>query len=105
MFNRFWSAYPKKVAKGEARKAWEKLKPNPELVEKMLQTLSWQTESDQWRRDDGQYIPNPASWLRGERWDDEPMKVEPPKPKGRLSIAEQNFLALRDDVNDMKRLN
>ena len=70
-FERFWAAYPNKVAKADARKAWAKLKPSPALGAKILDALAWQSESEQWTKDDGHFIPYPATWLRGERWEDE----------------------------------
>lgn len=76
-FDTFWKAYPKKVAKGDARKAWSQTESiRPELTE-LLAAIEAQTKSDQWRRNEGQFIPYPATWLRGERWDDE-LKVTLP---------------------------
>lgn len=74
LFNLFWAKYPKKVAKGAARKAWVKLRPTPELLETILKALSWQVHQDQWQRDGGQFIPYPASYLNQERWSDEPFQ-------------------------------
>ncbi len=70
-FDAFWNAYPKKVGKGAAEKSFKKLKPSGELLQKMLEAIERQRQSDQWRRDNGQYIPNPATWLNQSRWDDE----------------------------------
>lgn len=70
-FNRFWEVYPKKVGKGAARKSWDKRKPSEELTAQMIAAVRRQAQSDQWRRDGGQYIPNPATWLNQERWEDE----------------------------------
>ena len=70
-FDRFWEAYPQKRGKGDARKVFEKLKPSAELTERMISAISAQKRTDQWTRERGQYIPNPATWLRQERWDDE----------------------------------
>ena len=70
-FDRFWHAYPRRTAKGTARKAWQKLAPDAALVERILEALVWQTRQSDWLRDNGTYIPYPASWLRAERWDDE----------------------------------
>lgn len=67
-WDQFWAAYPRHVAKAEARKAWAKLDPSPELVTAILDALAWQRE--QWT--DPKYTPYPASYLRGERWEDEP---------------------------------
>jgi hypothetical protein len=72
LFDLFWSKYPRRTAKAEARKAWAKLNPSQELVALILMALDWQREQPSWTKDDGQYIPHPATWLRGERWEDEP---------------------------------
>ena len=70
-FGRFWSAYPKKTAKKDAFKAWAKLKPDEDLTEKILSALEKHKKSDQWLKDNGQFIPYPATWLNGRRWEDE----------------------------------
>ena len=74
-FDRFWAVYPKKTAKQGALSAWQKLKPDNELTEKILLALERQKKSVQWQRDNGQYIPYPASWLNGRRWEDESVDV------------------------------
>lgn len=70
-FTRFWAVYPKKVAKGAALKAWRKRQPDDALVAEMFVALEWQTQSEGWQKDGGQYVPNPATWLNGGRWEDE----------------------------------
>ena len=70
-FDFFWKEYPKKVAKQDAVKAWKKLKPDDDLVVKVLEGLSRWKESDEWKRNNGQYIPHPATWINGKRWEDE----------------------------------
>ena len=70
-FNDFWKAYPKKVSKATALKAWNKLKPNDDLVREILSALERQKTSVQWQKDNGQFIPYPATWLNGRRWEDE----------------------------------
>ena len=70
-FESFWKAYPKKVGKGAAEKAFAKAKPDDTLTEKMLSAVEAAKRSSQWRKDGGQYIPNPATWLNQKRWDDE----------------------------------
>ena len=70
-FDQFWAVYPKKIAKGDARKAWgqtESIRPDMETV---IDSIKKQCQADQWRKDDGKFIPHPATWLRQERWDDE----------------------------------
>lgn len=72
-FDIFWRHYPRRVAKKEARKAWQQLKPDAETVERIVQALEWQVRQPTWLKDGGQFIPYPATWLRAERWDDEPV--------------------------------
>lgn len=67
-FEEFWQAYPKKVGKDAAAKSWLKTKAQ---IDDVLPALTWQKESDQWRRNDGQFIPNPATYLNQGRWQDE----------------------------------
>ena len=68
-FDEFWNAYPKKVGKQYALKAWRKIKPTAELHEAIMQAVNAQKHSEQWRRDNGRFIPNPATWLNGGYWD------------------------------------
>lgn len=82
-FEEWWAAYPRKVAKAEARKAWDKLKPSADMEAAMHEALSWQREQDGWVKDHGAFIPHPATWLRGERWEDEPpAHLRPRQPVG-----------------------
>jgi len=67
----FYEAYPKKVGKQDALKAWIKLNPENGLNQKILSALEVHKKSDQWCRDKGKYIPHPASWLNKKRWEDE----------------------------------
>lgn len=77
LFERFWQAYPKKKAKAKARQAWDKLKPDMEMCKAMAAALDQQKRSESWVRDDGRYIPYPATWLNQRRWEDEPDKAAP----------------------------
>ncbi|MCE2713160.1 MAG: hypothetical protein LW688_11575 [Cryomorphaceae bacterium] len=77
-FEIFWKAYPRRVAKAVARKAWmQTAKIRPPLDE-LLAAINSQCQSEQWQKDNGQFIPHPATWLRGERWSDE-MEIDVPK--------------------------
>ena len=70
-FETWWAAYPKKLAKGDARKAWRQTARMRPALSALLSALENARGSEQWSRDGGQYIPYPATWLRSERWDDE----------------------------------
>ena len=64
-FDLFWSEYPNKSAKVQAKKAWDKHKPNLDLL---LSALSWQKESKQWK---GGFIPMASTYINNARWEDE----------------------------------
>lgn len=70
-FEVFWSVYPKKKAKSDALKAWSKLKPAPELLASILKAIDVQKKSPDWLKENGKFIPHPATWLNGRRWEDE----------------------------------
>ena len=70
-FYEFWNHYPKKVGKDAAHKAWNKKKPK---VDEVIKALSWQVESTGWTKSNGDFIPNPATYLNDGRWKDEPVK-------------------------------
>lgn len=70
-FEEFWAAYPKKTAKKNAFTAWKKIKPDDELLKIILYALERQKKSAQWQKDGRQFIPYPASWINGKRWEDE----------------------------------
>jgi hypothetical protein len=78
LWQRFWNAYPKRVSKKDARAAWLEVAPTATDVALMEAALLWHAQQPSWLRDDGQYIPYPASWLRAERWTDEaPASLRP----------------------------
>jgi hypothetical protein len=70
-FQEFWNVWPKRCAKADARKAWAQTKDiRPELTN-LLSAVKAACKTEAWMKDGGKYIPHPATWLRGERWDDE----------------------------------
>lgn len=71
-FLKFWSEYPRKVGKGAAYKIFNKLKLTKKEKDDIMSALIWQKKSEQWLRDNGQYIPHPATYLVQKRWEDEP---------------------------------
>ena len=68
-FGAFWSAYPRKAGKGDAEKAWKATKGVN--LQTILQAIERARATEQWRKDGGQFIPHPATWLRQKRWEDE----------------------------------
>jgi len=78
-FERFWTAYPRKEGKQPAWRVWLRLKPTEELTARMIHAVDRWKQTDQWRKEAGKYIPHPATWLNGERWEDE-LPTEPLNP-------------------------
>lgn len=69
-FDIFWKAYPRKTGKGDARKKFAKALTKTSF-ENIMAALGKVKASAQWKKDDGQFVPYPATWLNQERWDDE----------------------------------
>lgn len=85
-FEAFWGDYPRKVAKADALKAFRaamKLRPQPDIAAGLERWLThWRAE-----RTETTFIPHPATWLRGRRWEDQPV-TSPPKTAGGKPPAE-----------------
>jgi hypothetical protein len=83
-FDAFWTAYPRKVGKGAARKAWPKaLKAaggNPGRI--IAGAVAFAVDPNR----EAAFTPHPATWLNAERWDDEPL----PARQGRASSGAAN---------------
>lgn len=68
-FDAFWKAYPKKIGKKDALRAWKRAKDIPP-IEEVIESVRVHAASDQWKKDGGQFIPNPATWINQGRWED-----------------------------------
>lgn len=90
-FDKFWAVYPRKEGKQDAKRAFLKIKPDDSLLETMLTAIQRQKQSDQWS--EPRYIPHPATWLNGRRWEDEVQKAQI-KPVGKIVSA--NTYSQRD---------
>lgn len=79
-FSIFWGCYPRKVAKGTARKSFEKAIKKTTL-ESMLDAITrYVANKPQWCD-----YKHPSTWLQAESWDDEwePTQAKAPKPEER----------------------
>ena len=83
LFAVFWAAYPRKVGKKDAMKAFTVIAPNRGVVDYMVEAIEVQRRSRQWCEG---FIPWPATWLRGERWTDD---LTEPVPMSRVASAAQ----------------
>jgi len=87
-FDNFWKAFPRKTAKGAARKAWEKLTADDQLAA----IAGAQRFAADPNRDET-FTPHPATWLNGERWLDEPL---PPRKLTQEEIRDREKAEARE---------
>lgn len=81
-FDEWWAIYPRKVAKKHAQGAWRKLRAD----ERQAAMDALPAHVAHWRErygDDRTFIPHPATWLNGGRWEDELDPIVEPKPASR----------------------
>lgn len=84
-FIRFWAAYPKKKSKGDAEKTWRKIKPDEQLTARIIAAVEQARTQAEWRKEGGQFVPYPATWLNAKGWEDEAtVTVPPPKPERKV---------------------
>ena len=88
LFDLFWEEYPRKESKPAAKKAFDKIGPDRELVEKMIESIRRWKLTSQWKENGGQFIPYPASWLNQQKWNDE--------PPVQVQTAQRNVLPAQD---------
>ena len=89
LFERFWTAYPRRVAKQTAMRAFEKIDPDEAMLETMIAAIGKWKMTDQWNEAGGQFIPHPATWLNQRRWEDELPKPGKQKPTVIAQMYEQ----------------
>lgn len=93
-FDKFWSVYPRRVGKGAARKAWDKVARHcerhadaPSLRD--ICNAAWRYANDP-NLPELQFVPHPATWLNQERWEDGPL---PARTDGRGPTRLERTLA------------
>jgi len=67
-FAAFWEVYPRGESKQAAIAAWDKLRPDDELLALMGKSLKRQMQSEEWKRGIG--IPYASTWINQRRWED-----------------------------------
>lgn len=70
MFEEFWDKYPRKKNKEKAKEWYLKNKPTQELHDEIKMSILFCKDDEQWKKDDGQYIPYPSTFLNQKRWED-----------------------------------
>ena len=90
-FDLFWEAYPKRMAKLDAAKAWKAHKCNL-IAAKIMESVKAHIKTENWQKEGGTYIPYPATFIRSHGWEDEltpPKIITQSKMKSGSDIVEQ----------------
>ena len=80
-FDDFWIAFPKKADKKKAREIWKRRKLD-KIADLIISDVVKRIDVD--KKWIGGFIPNPTTYLNGDRWEDE---IEPDEKK--ISLAER----------------
>ncbi len=94
-FARFWAAYPRKEGRAEAERVFRSVSVG---IEVLLSALETQKRLPQWQLEGGRYIPLPAKWLQGRRWEDKLYAPSPPQKLGELELQAIRRLMAQDPL-------
>lgn len=75
-FDRFWAEYPRRIGKKAAQKAFQNAQDRPR-IDDLLEAIRKAKRSPQWLKENGQFIPHPATWLNRGQWADVPPETKP----------------------------
>ncbi len=95
-FDAFWNAYPRKIGKQAALRAWKRTNGSRPPLKKIIEAVEAQRQSEQWTRDGGQYIPHPATWINQGRWDDQ-VEIAVQSDGDRLRMWAEDRMRARGD--------
>lgn len=72
-FEQFWTIYPKKVGKKAAETAYGAMmsRPKPPTLEQLIASVEAHKGLWSWKKEGGQYIPMPKTYLNQDRWKDD----------------------------------
>src|SRR5574343_795579 len=100
-FDQFWQSYPKKKNKGVAEKAWKNIEFNNGLFKQIIDKLEILKGSFDWLKENGRFIPHPATWLNRKGWEDEPSErfnpVVSDSTLGMMDWARRKEMEAEDD--------
>lgn len=68
-FETFWKAYPRRVGKGAAFRAWKNQRRHRPAIDEILNALQIQSRCEQWQTES--LIPHPSTWINRHGWLDE----------------------------------
>lgn len=70
-FESFWTVYPRKVGKAQAKKAWDKLNLNDSTVMLIAENIALRIKHGEWSDANKTFIPHASTYLNNARWEDE----------------------------------
>ena len=83
-WEKVWSAFPKRVDEKKARAVYLESDVSPQ---RLIDSLADWSQTDEWTRDSGRWIPAPARWLERAGWTETPPQVTPrEKPPVRCTL-------------------
>lgn len=79
LFEQWWQAYPRKVAKLQAQRTWLQIRPLPDhaFTERAIAAIQKQKGDPEFWKEGGRYIPHPSTWLSAGRYLDEGLEERP----------------------------
>ena len=88
-FERFWEVYPRKIGKGAAQTAFEAAlnKPKAPTADRIIQSVIDHKATWNWKKENGQFIPHPQTYLNQDRWKDDLTN----EPKEQPSVAQKRY--------------
>ena len=94
-FDKFWVEYPRKIAKEDALKAFKKHECWNHLPA-ILSAVAKHRASPDWLKEDRRFVPHPATWLNGKRWEDE---LSAPSATQRFTAPVAPFVPTEPDID------
>lgn len=98
-FETFWSAYPRKQAKGEAWKAWKSLNNVRPPIEVLLQACA----TYELTVTDPTFFKHPGPWLRARRWEDLPTSKAVPATTRRNETPEEKDARIEREESERQQ--
>ena len=67
----FLSTFPRREARADGRKAWQQTRSVRPALSVLIDALAAHALAGEWSLERRKFIPLPATWLRGRRWEDD----------------------------------
>ncbi len=101
-FEQFWKAYPRKVAKLPAAKAWAQagIEDDMYLAKAAIDDIEKRTRLKWWPKDSSK-IPHPATWIRAQRWHDEGWESDIEQENQKPNTGALHYEPLPTSTRDM----